>query len=226
MDTNCFGIEIRRKRRIHKLHSTLQQAMERILEPLVQLIEQYGLLLVWSNVFFAQAGLPMPAVPALLVAGAFAARNEFSWMALLSGSVAASLVADYLWYLTGVRFGDRALQRVYRILSLPESTARRIETIVARWGTCSLLIAKFIPGFGLVAPPLAGTIRIHPLTFLVVDGLGAALWAGVPIALGTYYQYAVHDVLAAVNRQIACVGVLLATVSLAIAAIWWTRRHA
>lgn len=169
----------------------------------------------------------MPAVPALVVAGAFAAHDEFSWTALWSGSVAASLIADYSWYLAGARFGDRTLQRVYRILSLPETTARRIETIVARWGTPSLLIAKFVPGLGLVAPPIAGTIGVRPLTFLVVDGLGAALWAGVPIALGTYYQYAVHDVLAAVSRQTAWVAVLLATVSVAIAAKYWVdRRHA
>lgn len=197
------------------------------MESLVQLIEQYGMLLVWSNVFLAQAGLPVPAVPALLVAGAFAANDEFSWIALWSGSVAASLIADYSWYLAGAQFGDRALQRVYRILSLPETTARRIETIVARWGTPSLLIAKFVPGLGLVAPPIAGTIGVRPLTFLVVDGLGAALWAGVPIALGACYQYAVHEVLAAVNRQTSWVAVLLATVSLAIAAKYWMgRRHA
>jgi membrane protein DedA with SNARE-associated domain len=197
------------------------------LEPLVRLIEQYGLLLVWSNVFLAQAGLPVPAVPALLVAGAFAAGDEFSWTALWSGSVAASLIADYSWYLAGARFGDRALQRVYRILSLPEPAARRIETLVVRWGTSSLLIAKFVPGLGLVAPPIAGTIGVRPLTFLVLDGLGAALWAGVPIALGAYYQFAVHDGLAAVNRQTAWVGVLLAMVSLAIAAKYWVeRRHA
>lgn len=196
------------------------------MDPLVRLIEQYGLLLVWSNVFLAQAGLPVPAVPALLVAGALAAGDEFSWTALWSGSVAASLIADYSWYLAGARFGDRALRRVYLILSLPEPAARRIETIVARCGTYSLLIAKFVPGLGLIAPPIAGTISVRPLTFLVLDGLGAALWAGVPIALGTYYQYAVHVVVAAVNRQTAWVGVLLATVSLAIAATWWTRRHA
>lgn len=196
------------------------------MESLVRLIEQYGLLLVWSNVFLAQAGLPVPAVPALLVAGALAAGDEFSWTALWAGSVAASLIADYSWYVAGARFGDRVLQRIYLILSLPEPAARRIETIVARWGTYSLLIAKFVPGLGLVAPPIAGTIGVRPLTFLVLDGLGAALWAGVPIALGTYYQYAVHDVVAAVNRQTAWVGVLLATVSLAIAATWWTRRHA
>lgn len=196
------------------------------MESLVRLIEQYGLLLVWSNVFLAQAGLPVPAVPALLVAGALAAGDEFSWTALWAGSVAASLIADYSWYVAGARFGDRVLQRIYLMLSLPEPAARRIETIVARWGTYSLLIAKFVPGLGLVAPPIAGTIGVRPLTFLVLDGLGAALWAGVPIALGTYYQYAVHDVVAAVNRQTAWVGVLLATVSLAIAATWWTRRHA
>ena len=196
------------------------------METLVRLVEQNGLLLVWSNVFLAQAGLPVPAAPALLAAGAFAARDEFSWIALLAGAVSASLVADYCWYLVGARFGDRAMQRVYRTLSLSDPAARRIESLVARWGTGSLLIAKFIPGFGLVAPPLAGMIRVPPVTFLALDGLGAALWAGVPIALGTYYQYAVHDVLAAMNRQMVWAGALLVAVPIVVAARhWWTCRN-
>jgi membrane protein DedA with SNARE-associated domain len=96
-------------------------------EHLVVLVERHGLLLVWGNVFLAQAGLPLPVAPTLLVAGAFAAREAFSWPVLLGGAVIASLIADYVWYLAGVRFGDRALKSLFRMLSVPESRARQIE---------------------------------------------------------------------------------------------------
>ena len=39
------------------------------------LLAQYGLLLVFGNVLLAQLGLPLPAVPMLIIAGAFAASG-------------------------------------------------------------------------------------------------------------------------------------------------------
>lgn len=180
------------------------------MEQLVLLVERHGLLLVWANVFLAQAGLPVPATPTLLIAGAFAAREDFSWTVLLAGSVVVSLVADYVWYLAGVRFGDRALKGVYRLLSVPAARAQQIEAVVARWGTASLIVAKFIPGFALVAPPLAGMTHVRPVAFIAANGLGAALWAGVPIALGAYHQHAIHQALAAMSGQTAWIAVLAA----------------
>ena len=40
------------------------------MEHLISLLAQYGLLLVFANVLLAQAGLPLPAQPTLIVAGA------------------------------------------------------------------------------------------------------------------------------------------------------------
>jgi membrane protein DedA with SNARE-associated domain len=40
---------------------------------MVDLITQYGLALVFANVLIQQIGLPIPAVPTLIVAGALAA---------------------------------------------------------------------------------------------------------------------------------------------------------
>lgn len=42
------------------------------MEPMMNLFAQYGLLLVFANVLLAQAGLPLPALPTLIVAGALA----------------------------------------------------------------------------------------------------------------------------------------------------------
>lgn len=182
------------------------------LEQLVLLVERHGLLLIWGNVFLAQAGLPVPATPTLLIAGAFAARGEFSWMVLLAGAVAVTLIADYVWYLAGARFGDRALNRLYRIFSVPDFRARQIEAVVDRWGVASLVVAKFIPGLALVAPPIAGMTRVRPVVFIAANAAGAAMWAGLPIALGAYHQHAIHQALAAMSGQAAWIGMFAVVV--------------
>lgn len=197
----------------------------RAMDFLIPLVERHGLLLVWGNVFLAQAGLPVPVAPTLLVAGAFAARDHFSWSVLLAGAVAASLIADYVWYLAGARFGDRVIAHLYRVFSVPAARARQIEDAVARWGTVGIIFAKFIPGFALVAPPIAGMIRVRPTVFVTAAGLGAALWAGVPIAMGAYHERAIHEALAMAGRQADWIGVLAGAVILALVGrMGWKQR--
>ena len=44
-----------------------------MMQEIVLLLAQYGLLLVFANVLLEQLGLPLPAVPTMIVAGALAA---------------------------------------------------------------------------------------------------------------------------------------------------------
>jgi membrane protein DedA with SNARE-associated domain len=49
---------------------------------LVSLLSQYGLAMVFANVLIEQLGLPVPALPTLVVAGALATEGKLS-MSLL-----------------------------------------------------------------------------------------------------------------------------------------------
>src|SRR5215470_1177296 len=72
---------------------------------LIMLLQEYGLGLVFVNVLALQAGLPVPAYPVLIVAGAYAAMGGNPLWELVAIAVAAALVADTGWYLAGRRFG-------------------------------------------------------------------------------------------------------------------------
>jgi hypothetical protein len=50
-----------------------------------------------------------------------------------------------------------------------------------RWGSNALVIAKFIPGLAIIAPPIAGATRMHPLRFSLSTLLGGCLWAAVAL---------------------------------------------
>src|SRR5687767_5680468 len=63
-----------------------------------------------------------------------------------------------------------------------------IENIFERWGAPSLMIAKYVPGFSTVAPPLAGTMQLGLPPFLAYSAIAALLWAGLPIALGAAFS--------------------------------------
>jgi membrane protein DedA with SNARE-associated domain len=158
-----------------------------MMEHLTALLVQYGLLVVFANVFLEQAGVPVPAVPTLMVAGALAVGGGPSLPAIIGVAVLGSLLGDVIWYMAGRIYGMRVLRLLCRISISPDSCVRETETRFLNWGPASLVIAKFVPGFSTVAPPLAGALRIKCGRFLFYSALGAALWAGLATVAGALF---------------------------------------
>jgi len=196
------------------------------MQQLVSLLEQYGLSFVFLHVLAEQAGVPLPAYPTLIVAGALAAHANYDISQLLFVAVAAALLADFGWYFAGARLGRPVLRTLCRISLSPDSCVRQTESIYLRWGAPSLLVAKFIPGFAAVATALAGSIGTRLWVFLLFDGLGALLWAGLAVGLGVAFQNAVNDVIE-VLEQFGKWGLLaiIAGFALFIALKWWQRQR-
>lgn len=193
---------------------------------LFHLIEQYGIVVVFVNVLIEQLGTPLPAYPTLLITGAMLDRGEYSALQLLATAVIAALIADYAWYLAGRRYGRKVMSALCRISLSPDSCVRQTESMYTRWGAPSLLAAKFIPGFASIASALAGTTNIRPAAFIAFDGIGAALWAGSAIFLGSLFSTTVESLLD-VLAQLGKWGTLLMALALCafVASKWWQRRR-
>jgi len=196
------------------------------MQQLISLLEHYGLSFVFLHVLAEQAGVPLPAYPTLIVAGALLAHANYDVSQLLLAAVAASLLADLAWYLAGSRLGRPVLRTLCRISLSPDSCVRQTESIFLRWGAPSLLVAKFIPGFAAVATALAGSLGTRLWVFLLFDGLGALLWAGIAVGLGVAFQNAVNEVIE-VLEQLGKWGLLaiLASFALVVTLKWWQRRR-
>ena len=98
------------------------------------------------------------------------------------------------------------------------------ESIYERWGAPSLLVAKFVPGFSTVAPPVAGAMRLAFSSFLIYSGAGALLWAGVAVAIGMVFHAQVDYVVQWLSDMgILAVAVLTAALVFYAAAKWVER---
>ena len=139
---------------------------------------------VFLNVLLQQAGLPVPAVPTLLLAGSLWERPRGNSPSVLAAAIVASVVADWMWYLAGRAFGYRVLSGLCKLSINPGSCVSQTEARFVRWGLGSLVFAKFIPGFSTVAPPIAGSLRMRLPGFLLAAATGAALWAGLSLGAG------------------------------------------
>ena len=185
-----------------------------------------GLSFVFLNVLLEQLGVPVPAVPTLVVAGAVAASGKTSGPALYALAVAACVIADSTWYVAGYRYGGRVMSLLCRISLSPDSCVSQTQSAFERWGAKALLFAKFVPGLALIAPPLAGATRMNVGRFVLFTALGASLWVGAALLAGALLRTQIERLL----PQAAQVGgtaaaVLLLLLACYIAYRWWERRR-
>ena len=196
------------------------------MQQLVDLVAHYGLVLIFINVLLEQVGLPVPAVPTLIVAGAAAAAGQLSAGAVFGVAVLACYIGDGLWFAGGRIYGRRVLRLLCRVSLSPDSCVSQSEYHFERWGKAVLIVSKFIPGLSAVTPPLAGAMRMGWPSFIVLNGIGIALWAGLPIGAGMLFSREIERVIGALERY-GALGVELVGAALAayIALKWWERQR-
>ena len=147
----------------------------------------YGVPLIGLNVLLQQLGLPIPAVPTMMLAGALAVAGKVGFAPAFAISVAASLVADLLWFWAGRRYGYPVLRFLCRVSLSPDTCVRQTEGIFERWGFFSVVVSKFVPGFATVAPPLAGALKMRLPAFIAASAASASLWVGAAMVAGALF---------------------------------------
>src|SRR5215467_11642004 len=191
-----------------------------------QFLINHGLPLVFAAVFVEQLGLPLPALPWLLAAGALAASGKFNLPLGLIVTVIACLVPDAIWFYLGRYRGNQVLALLCRISLEPDSCVRRTQNVFTKYGMRGVFIAKFLPGMSTVAPPLAGMYGVSAPKFLSVDGLGAALYGICALGLGFFFSHQIDQIAAAISRIGGSALSLIAGIAvLYIAYKYWQRRH-
>jgi membrane protein DedA with SNARE-associated domain/rhodanese-related sulfurtransferase len=189
-------------------------------------IERYGLWVVFVNVLLAESGLPLPAFPILLTAGALATRAGYPLLGLIAAGVTGCLIADLAWYWCGTRYGGRVLGWLCRMSLSPDRCVRQTQTMFLKIGKSSLLFAKFLPALSTLSVAMAGVSRMRAPAFLLLDAAGALLFVSAALGLGWAFQDSIADILKAL-ADTGRLGLLavLALLSLYLLARWWRRRR-
>jgi len=163
----------------------------------LEFLVRHGASVLFAAVFVEQMGIPLPAAPWLLAAGALAAGGRINGLAAFAAATAGSLLADLIWFYLGRRAGARVLNLLCRISLEPDSCVRRTQGIFTRYGMRGIVAAKFIPGLSTLAPPLAGSSGVSMPRFLFFDGLGSLLYVGCFVLVGALFSRQLEQVIAA-----------------------------
>jgi len=160
----------------------------------------YGGPVLFAVVFAEQAGLPMPAAPWLLAAGALSASGKLNPVLAVGLTALAAVMADSLWFYVGRRGGPRVLRLFCRLSLSRSSCVGRTKGLFARHGLQALVAAKFLPGLGAVMPPLAGAMGMSTSRFLLFDGLGALSYGTFYVAAGFLFRDQLRQALGVLNH--------------------------
>jgi membrane protein DedA with SNARE-associated domain/rhodanese-related sulfurtransferase len=152
----------------------------------------YGYLLLFGWVLVEQLGIPLPATPVLMAAGALSAQRQLSFAAALAVGVTACLIADSTWFLVGRRHGHLVMRVLCRLSLEPSVCVRKTRNSFSRAGKLTLLFAKFVPGLATLAPPVAGQNGLAFGEFLLLDAVGASLWVSALLWGGRLFGEAIR----------------------------------
>jgi membrane protein DedA with SNARE-associated domain len=167
-------------------------------------------LFAWA--FAAQAGVPVPACPMLLGAGALSRSGQMELALALAAAMAAALGADVLWYSLGRSQGARVLGALCRFSGDSDGLVRAAQARFVAHRVRYVILAKFLPGVNPLAAGLAGLARVRPERFLLSAAAGALVWAGTWVTLG----YLCEDLIGRIVTWPAHLGAPLAIVVAAV----------
>lgn len=186
---------------------------------IIEVVARHGPTVLFGWVLLDQAGLPLPAVPLLLVIGALAGAGRLSLGLGLGAAVAGCLLADLLWYTFGRRRGAGVLELLCRITLEPDSCVRRVEEMFVAYQLRSLLMAKFLPGLNPLAAALSGVVKVPLGLFLLCEAGSALAWSAAWMGLGYLFSDLIEPIAAGAARLggtsvLVLLGVLAAYVGL------------
>lgn len=190
------------------------------------LIREYGVLVVFAAVFIEGAGVPVPSFAVVIVAASILYESHAGVVDVFLAAFVAGMITDLVWYWAGFRLGYRLLRTLCRLSLSTDSCVHRTEMFFLRWGLSSLLVARFLPGYSVVAQPLAGALRQPFAPFLFYDLIGTAVWCLAGVLLGAVFSSAIEDVLNSVDRFGTYGTLALLSAFVAYIAYRWYQRRA
>ena len=152
-------------------------------------------LAIFATIFAEQIGVPLPAAPVLVAAGALAAEGIVNPALALSVTLAGCVLADTIWYYIGLRGGSKLIRLLCRLLFSNDAHMDQAQRLFAKFGMSAIVGAKFVPGLSLLLPALAGAFRTRTARFVWFDAIGSVVYGVAYLGVGFLFKDEVNGAL-------------------------------
>lgn len=151
---------------------------------LQSLIEQYGYLALLVGTFFEGETI-------LVVAGFLAHRGYLHLPLVALVAFAGSYAGDQMFFFLGRRYGPALIEKRRRL----RIRTRKVLRLLHRHHLPITLGFRFLYGIRTVTPFAIGMSGLSPWRFLLLNGIGAMVWAWCVGALGYAFGSAMESIM-------------------------------
>jgi membrane-associated protein len=177
-----------------------------------ELIQQIGYIGIFAIVF-AESGLFfgffLPGDSLLFTAGFLASQEILSLPVLLIGCFIAAVLGDNVGYAFGQRVGRSFFQKDDSFF-FHKKNLIKTEEFYKKYGSKTIVLARFIPVIRTFAPIIAGIANMHYPSFFRFNIVGGLLW-GVGV---TFAGFALGKVLPGADKYLLPIILLIVFVSI------------
>ena len=185
------------------------------------LIQAYGLWVLFIVVTLESMGVPMPGETALVTTALYAgSTHQIDIISVVLVAATGAIIGDNIGYLIGRSIQLRLLVRYGRYIRLDQPRLKVGQYLFRRHGGKIVFFGRFVAFLRTFAAVLAGANRMPWPHFLLMNALGGLCWAS--IFGGGAYLFGEQ-----VTRVVGPVSFLLLVVAIGLVAagIVFFRRH-
>ena len=168
-------------------------------DQLPELVRNYGYPIVFVGTFLEGE--------TILVLGGFAAHQDFldfKWVVLIA--VIGGFLGDQVYFWLGRMHGKEILQRFPDL----EARAAKVDGLLHRYHLLLIPAIRFMYGLRIIGPIAFGAGRVATWRFLLLNLIGALIWAPLIASAGYLFGHALQLLLADMHRlELIGLGMLL-----------------
>jgi membrane protein DedA with SNARE-associated domain len=150
-------------------------------------VRDYGVFAVFLILALEALGAPLPGESLLIFASILAGHGEMSLPALLIFAWAGAVLGDNIGYAIGRYFGRSTISRYGAKIGLNDARFRSIEGIFLRYGSATVVFARFFAILRQLNGIVAGILGMSWWRFLMFNALGGALWVMAWVFAASYF---------------------------------------
>lgn len=186
------------------------------------LVEHYGLFILFPTIFFETFGLPLPGESALVAASALAAKGTLNIFAVAAVASIAAIAGDNVAYLIGRRYGRAIILAYGNRFGITETKYEAVERATTNYGAYVVVCARFFVLLRQLNGLVAGSANMPWVKFFLANVAGSMLWVLFWTTIAYQFGHRV-SLLPDALHHVSLMGALLVPVALALMLVFGRR---
>ena len=180
-----------------------------LLRPLFDWLVDHTYVVVFIGTVIDATGLPFPGRLLLAGAGAMAAVGRANVFIVIALGALGAILVDQVWFLTITRGSNWLIDAYCRWTGRARGGRDDAAEYFRRYGGATIVLGRFFTVVRVFVWPVAASHGVTYGRFVLLDVIGATLWASIWVLLGWFVGDQWESVATSIGGWTAAIGVVV-----------------